>query len=61
MQPLEVPFINCKIHLGSSWTKNCVMSDSNNNNNNKEFKIPNTGLYFPINTLFTEGNVKLNK
>ena len=56
-----MPLINCKIRLGSSWTKNCVMSDNNNNNNNKEFKIPNTGLYFPIVTLFTEDIVKLNK
>ena len=56
-----MPLINCKIHLGSSWTKNCVTPDNNNNNNNKEFKIPNTGLYFPIVTLFTEDIVKLNK
>ena len=52
-----MPLINCKTHLGSSWTKNCVTPD----NNNKEFKIPNTGLYFPIVTLFTEDIVKLNK
>ena len=26
---LEMPLINCKIHLELNWTKNCLMSENN--------------------------------
>ena len=62
---LEIPLINCKIHLELSWTKDCVMStagNNNNNNNNKTtFKITSTKLYVPIVTLSTKYNVSLTK
>ena len=58
---LEMPLINCKIHLELSWTKNCVMSTVGNNDNKKTFKITSTKLYVPIATLSTKDNVNLTK
>ena len=55
---LEMPLINCKIHLELSWTKDCVLS---NTNANITFKITNTKLYVPIVTLSSRGNEKLVK
>ena len=55
---LEMPLINCKIHLEINRTKNCVVSD---NNNDRTFKITNTKLYVPVVTLSTKDNVKLTK
>ena len=46
--------INCKIHLELSWTKDCVLA---NTNANTRFKI-NTNLYVPIVTLSSKDNVK---
>ena len=37
---LEMPLINCKIHLELNWSKNCVMSTINGST----FKITNTKL-----------------
>ena len=54
---LEIPLINCKIHLELNWTKDCVMSTIANTT----FKITNTKLYIPIVTLPTKDNVKLTK
>ena len=36
---LEMPLINCKIHLELTWTKDCVLA---NTNANTRFKITNT-------------------
>ena len=65
---LEVPLINCKIHLELNWNNYCVMyrADtyaSGDNVNNKEtmFKITSTKLYVPIVTLSTKDNVNLTK
>ena len=55
---LEMPLINCKIHLETSWTKDCVMS---NNDGNATFQITSTKLYVPIVTLSTKDNVNLRK
>ena len=38
---LEMPLINCKIHLKLNWSKNCVMSIVGATT----FKITNTKLY----------------
>ena len=35
---LEIPLINCKIHLELNWTKSCVMSDDSDT----AFKITST-------------------
>ena len=66
-QSLEMPLINCKIHLELNWTNNWVMygSDAYNVNdvNNREttLKITNTKLYVPIVTLSTKDNLNLTK
>ena len=54
---LEMPLINCKIHLELNWTKDCVMSTIANTT----LKIINTKLYIPITTLPSKDNVKLIK
>ena len=59
---LEVPIINCKIHLELNWTKNCVMStDPDDNNRTTAFQITSTKLYVPIVTLSTKDNLNLTK
>ena len=45
---LEMPLINCKIHLEINWTKNCVMSSVAGVTT---FQITSTKLYVPIVTL----------
>ena len=55
---LEMPLINCKIHLELNWNKNCVMS---NIVGAASFKITNTELYVPIVALSSKDNVKLVK
>ena len=55
---LEMPLINCKVHLELNWTKNCAMSYIDGN---ITFNIANTKLYVPIVTLSIEDNVKLTK
>ena len=54
---LEIPLINCKIHLELNWTKDCVMSTIADTT----FKVTNTKLYVPIVTLSSKDNVKLVK
>ena len=54
---LEMPLINCKIHLELNWSKDCVMSTIANT----AFKITNTKLYVPTVTLSSKDNVKLVK
>ena len=54
---LEMPLINCKIHLELNWTKDCVMSTIADTT----FKMRNTKLYVSIVTLSSKGNVKLVK
>ena len=55
---LEMPLINCKIHLELNWSKNCMMS---NVVGATTFKITNTKLYVPIVTLSSKNNAKLVK
>ena len=65
---LEMPLINCKVHLELNWNNNCVIYGADtyaggDNANNKEttFKITITKLYVPIVTLSTKDNVNLTK
>ena len=65
---LEMPLINCKIHLKLNWNNNCVMHGADtyaggDNVNNREttFKITSTALYVPIVTLSTKDNVNFTK
>ena len=57
---LEIPLINCKIHLELSWTKDCVLY-SVDNDPKTSFKITSAKLYVPIVTLSTKDNVDLTK
>ena len=57
---LEMPLINCKIHLELKWTKDCVLSSADNDNATA-FKITSTKLFVPIVTLSTKDNVNLTK
>ena len=52
---LEMPLINCKIHLELNWDNNCVMYGAdtyaggyNANDRETTFKITSTKLYVPI-------------
>ena len=54
---LEMPLINCKIHLELNRPKDCAMSAIADTT----FKITNTKLYVPIVTLSSKDNVKLSK
>ena len=65
---LEMPLINCKIHLELNWNNNCVMHGADtyaggDNNNNREttFQIRSTKFYVPVVTLSTKDNVNLTK
>ena len=55
---LEMPLINCKIHLELNSTKNCVMSSIAGVT---ACQITSTKLYVPIVTLSAKGNVNLTK
>ena len=50
-----MPLINCKIHLGLNWSKDCVMSTIVATT----VKITNTKLYVAIVTLSSKDNAKL--
>ena len=54
---LEIPLINCKIHLELNRTKYCVMSPIADTT----IKITNTKLYVPIVILSSKDNIKLVK
>ena len=63
---LEMPLINCKIHLELKWNNNCVMygadtyaGGDNNNNRQTTFQITSTKLYVLVVTLSTEDNRNL--
>ena len=65
---LEMPLINCKIHLELNWNNDCVKYGADtfaggDNANNREItlQIINTKLYVPIATLSTKDNVNLKK
>ena len=65
VRSLEMPLINCIIHLELNWNNNCVKygADANADGNDREttFKITSTTLYVPITTLSTKDNVNLTK
>ena len=65
---LEIPLINCKIHLELNWNDNCVMYGANtyaggDNANDREttFQATSTKLYVPVVTLSTKDNENLTK
>ena len=62
---LEMPLINCKIHLEINWNNNCVIYSTGANAyaNDREttFKITSTKLYVLIVTFSTKDYVNLTK
>ena len=65
---LEMPLINCKIHLELNWNNNCVMygadtyaGGNNANDRATTFKITSIKPYGLIFTLSTKDNVNLAK
>ena len=63
---LEMPLINCKIHIELNWDNNCVMYGADayaadNNNRETTFQITSTKLYVPVVTLLTKDNENLIK
>ena len=55
---LEMPIINCKIHLELNWFEDCILSSSGNS---AKFEITDAKLHVPIVTLSTKDNVNLKK
>ena len=59
---LEMPLINCKIHLQLNWNNNCVMYSADTYANREAtFQITSTKLYVPVVTLSTKDNENLTK
>ena len=46
---LEMPLINCKVHLELNWTEDCILSSAGNS---AKFEIKDTKLHVPIATLY---------
>ena len=57
---LEMPLINCKIHLELEWDPDCLLCSNNAAaGNNVTFQITDTKLYVPIVTLSTKDTTHL--
>ena len=55
---LEMPLINCKIHLELNWIEECNLSSAGNSG---KFETTDVKLHVPIVTLSTKVNVNLTK
>ena len=55
---LEIPVINCKIHLELNWTEDSILSSDGDS---AKFKITGAKLHVPIVTLSTKDNANLTK
>ena len=53
---LEMPLINCEVNLIFTWSRDCVVTNSEGE---EKFAITETLLYVPVVTLSTQDNVKL--
>ena len=65
---LEMPLINCKIHLGLNWNNSCVMfgadtysGGDDDNDREATFQITRTKLHVPVVTLSAKDNENLTK
>ena len=56
---LEMPLINCEIELILTWSRNCVIINTNIINQLPTFTITETNLYVPVATLSIQDNAKL--
>ena len=53
---LEMPLINCEVNLILTWSKDCVITNSEGE---AKFAITDKKLYVPVITLSTQDNAKL--
>ena len=53
---LEMPLINCKVHLDLNWIEDCILS-----RNSAKFVITDAKFYVPIVTLSTKDSVNVTK
>ena len=53
---LEMPLINCKVHLEINWIENCILSSAGNS---AKFEIIDAKIHVPIVTLSTKDYVIL--
>ena len=51
---LEMPLINCNVHLELNWKKGCLLA---NTGNDVKFHITDTKLYVPVITLLAKDNI----
>ena len=54
-----MPLINCEIELILTWSRGCVIINSNIANQNPTFTVTETNLYLSVVTLSTQDNSKL--
>ena len=54
---LEMPLINCEVNLILTWSRDCVITNSEGEG---KFVITETKLYVPVVTLSTQDNAKNN-
>ena len=55
---LEMPLINCKVHLELNWIEGCILSSARHS---VKFEITDAKLHVPIVTLSTKDSVHLTK
>ena len=55
---LEIPLINCKVHLELNWIEECILPSAGDS---AKFEITDAKLHFPIVTLSTTDSVNLTK
>ena len=55
---LEIPLINCKVHLELNWTEDCILSSTGDS---AKFEITDAKLHVPIAALSTKDRVNLTK
>ena len=53
---LEMPLINCEVHIILTWSSTCVITNSASGG---RYSITDTKLYVPVVTLSTQDNAKL--
>ena len=55
---LEIPLINCEVHLELNWIEDCILSSTGDS---AKFVITDAKLHVPIVNLSTKDNVNLTK
>ena len=55
---LDLPLINYKVQVNSTWSKCFVLLEFHNNNRNANFRNTSTEIYVPLVTLSINDNIK---